>query len=764
MTKNVSIPAPVCKRENGEISAFFNRLPVAVREALADAPASDIDRLMSDVERAYPPFSAIQAMSFNFTRGLERDDLIEAERDLADKPLKRTQAVQRLHKRALEAVEYVHLWAGLVGGRAADKVVSALCFDTHKLKRRDTLKWSRKQKVVPLGCGAAEQPRYLAEVIEKSRIGRRAERWFQAYYLQSLADRPDWQWKAFFLTLTLPGEWHPNPSVGKNSWNSETIRAGSDELNRRARAALKDATDALGHRPRRLGLGYREFQADCTPHLHDFVFIHPDDAPVYLACLKKHFPGPALKVEPHDNGKGRFATYCVAYLRSGDEGDAEEAAQAKKPGSRYAAAANRHRIRRTETYGFRRGFWGQWRTLGQQPSRPAGIMGEVWRLMKSGDHAALIDAADLMDAVPSWDLRRSQEYAALGETHGRLKDQIADLKTERGRLSRRAEDRPQRAQINAQIDALQKKAAAIWEARCSIPEEDRKPCRAPSGWENETVKYNAVTDRPTDDPRAPGPEDLERTRIDAIVAPDGYRLSLEKHCLLVPSSESSEGVSRAIVGNGPRDLSESKRAPAHACEAERWAERWAKAQQTHHVARRARKARLSRRRECQEARREAQREPQEWTTWAEKVRRIRRTAAALGIEPGRLKDRLPASPGQLAAEAAQEAAKRRRWEQEAEAAAARAAARAEAAAADYADRLKATGLPLTLDLITVAAEAAGLLIEGDTIRDAADKKSPAVRLAALGAISRSLSAEWRLRHAGRIRRRTTATPAAKAAA
>ena len=100
-----------------------------------------------------------------------------------------------------------------------------------------------------------------------------AELYAWARGIESLADERGYQ--KFLLTLTLPAEWHPNPTTRRNSWNG----CGADVAARELLARWQKIIQRWNMNPKIAGkyIGLRTIEphADGCPHLHAVLYLDP---------------------------------------------------------------------------------------------------------------------------------------------------------------------------------------------------------------------------------------------------------------------------------------------------------------------------------------------------------------------------------------------------------------------------------------------------------------------------------------------------------
>lgn len=118
--------------------------------------------------------------------------------------------------------------------------------------------------------------------------------------------------KGFFVTLTLPGHFHPNPSAGKNTWNGSTPEQGHDELHRLCRLIQREVNRKFG---KLIGIRVEEPHEDGCPHWHLLIYIKPEHEAQLRKIIERYFGnGIAAQVEAIDPSKGRGASYIMKYI------------------------------------------------------------------------------------------------------------------------------------------------------------------------------------------------------------------------------------------------------------------------------------------------------------------------------------------------------------------------------------------------------------------------------------------------------------------
>ena len=179
-----------------------------------------------------------------------------------------------------------------------------------------------------------------------------------------------------FVTLTLPPSWHPDPAVGRNSWDGALPNVAMAELNKRwSRLRAREAA-----RRRRAGGGCFhglrtvEPHKDQCPHLHALVIT--DDKTRTSEAIRDLWPGRrAAKIDdlaemlapdgtPLYSRTELVVGYCVKYITAaldGGEDDAEsDEACEDKASPAVRGWASTWGVRRFSLFGLPGGAFGLW--------------------------------------------------------------------------------------------------------------------------------------------------------------------------------------------------------------------------------------------------------------------------------------------------------------------------------------------------------------------------------------------------------------------
>ena len=116
----------------------------------------------------------------------------------------------------------------------------------------------------------------------------------------------------YFVTLTLPPKFHPNPANGNSTWNGATPSQGHAELQRRWRSIQRRVGENGG---KCFGVRVEEPHEDGCPHWHALIFVAPERESILRKCIVRVFGGDlAAQVERIDRSRGSGASYLLKYI------------------------------------------------------------------------------------------------------------------------------------------------------------------------------------------------------------------------------------------------------------------------------------------------------------------------------------------------------------------------------------------------------------------------------------------------------------------
>jgi hypothetical protein len=262
----------------------------------------------------------------------------------------------------------------LVGGKTKNKRVTPSQRSSRKKSNEANIKWlanteihSRDGVVFKLNDAGVTAEKRLAEM-EAVTAG-----------IQKEAEAQGLVWAS--CVVTLPPEFHPNPSKGKNSWNGtmpgEAMKVLMDRF-ASARAVLNNKKIKLA------GMRTVESHQDGCPHVNFLIYYAPKHQKKVKAAFKSAF-GKSEKLcrfMPGKTGAGaaKFATYATKYIKKYIKGgaDLDDACLEEQ------AWASAWSIRRFQFFGIP--SLTNWRSLRSSSVTPQDYAtAELWVAARAGD-------------------------------------------------------------------------------------------------------------------------------------------------------------------------------------------------------------------------------------------------------------------------------------------------------------------------------------------------------------------------------------------
>jgi hypothetical protein len=310
---------------------------------------------------------------------------------------------RQLRREAADARTYLAAALRLVGSRGSRYV------DAHSLKcwqRRQERadEWAARRALVNVATG---QTIGMADVMQASREAAVA----RVYGMMcAIGDRARQRgWTPLFLTLTLPGSWHPSPSIGGRTWTPEHHPAAADKELQHRWARFRALLHKQGIDPE--GFWSREPHSDGCPHQHAVLWIDPAQADAVRQTVAAVYPGVhGGRVVVIDETRARAETYVMFYilksLNSTDQAKRHAAGAINDNGTadgdhlaEHAAVrawASERRLRRYAFVG-PHGSQRTWQLLATWDAPPEGAPARLraaWEAMQVQDGARVLDLLD----------------------------------------------------------------------------------------------------------------------------------------------------------------------------------------------------------------------------------------------------------------------------------------------------------------------------------------------------------------------------------
>ncbi|WP_304349399.1 replication endonuclease [Comamonas testosteroni] len=215
-------------------------------------------------------------------------------------------------KRKLNRERKHNLWHAsvllkLVGKKRAKYSCSTI-FNEFKESKKKEFEFIKNCKIV----GEDKKVLKLSDCVKSSKQAI-AEKINLIKVQEKIAEQKGWTW--VFITLTLPGEYHPNPLLGKNTYNGVSPRESAKILNmniKRVRALLQKWNIKAGKNY--IGCSSAEAHKDGVLHKHMLFFCSQDMLEDLRKAFEVHFPNLNDKSFAVNNGKAKASSYVFKYV------------------------------------------------------------------------------------------------------------------------------------------------------------------------------------------------------------------------------------------------------------------------------------------------------------------------------------------------------------------------------------------------------------------------------------------------------------------
>lgn len=257
-----------------EVRSLSRKLASRWIEEQKNNPESAVGAALANEAGAY---DRVRKNRIDVTSAMKEDGEIDSaiEKKLAEIPLLPTPILDYVRSRFSrtirghhrQQIEMIGLHAGLVGKRAGKKI-SDLNHGAAQHAKWSSRIWASGVEVrLPRGESIP-----MIDLLENKKKARFAELVAISNGLEKHARSKGLS--PGFLTLTAPAQFHPNPSIGKNSWNGSTPREAANWLQtegERLRSRLAKSGITMS------GIRVFEMHDDECPHLHALIYAAPDE-------------------------------------------------------------------------------------------------------------------------------------------------------------------------------------------------------------------------------------------------------------------------------------------------------------------------------------------------------------------------------------------------------------------------------------------------------------------------------------------------------
>jgi hypothetical protein len=217
--------------------------------------------------------------------------------------------VQRWYRRSLlrnarQRLDYAHHKQRLIGAEKS-RIISSPVLASRRYQRAKQDVYLENTEVFSVGVDGEELAITCADLYKTPR------KIFGKHYVRMKGlEKFSLEQKliGYFLTLTLPPEWHPNPKNGNNSWKGASPGDGHRELQRKWRNWQVVFGTTMFVR-------VEEQHEDGTPHWHILIWIKSEDEDRLLKKFVQHFGvRPAADIRKIDLSKGTGTSYLSKYV------------------------------------------------------------------------------------------------------------------------------------------------------------------------------------------------------------------------------------------------------------------------------------------------------------------------------------------------------------------------------------------------------------------------------------------------------------------
>jgi len=199
-----------------------------------------------------------------------------------------------------------------VGGKTDQPYCSDQTLTFRKTQEAISLKTLEGVYVSRVGSG---QIITLADIAKDQEQRRFNQLFHISKNLQSVAD--DAGFEGYFVTFTAPGNYHPNPALGKRSYDQERLRSGHEYIQdrwKRIRARLAKLKCPLSV-DTFFGMRFVEAHKDGCAHWHLLFFTTPERFAQFQSLANEYFPARRQwDYEKVDRARGEASSYLFKYV------------------------------------------------------------------------------------------------------------------------------------------------------------------------------------------------------------------------------------------------------------------------------------------------------------------------------------------------------------------------------------------------------------------------------------------------------------------
>ncbi|MDF5959084.1 replication endonuclease [Pseudomonas aeruginosa] len=201
-------------------------------------------------------------------------------------------------------------------GQVGGKTMQPYCSDrTLEFRKRQEEASHKSLEKIYVKRKSSDHIITLAEIAKKQELRKFNHLFHVSKNIQAMAD--DLGFKGYFVTFTAPGNYHPNPTKGKRSYNQDSLRNAHTYLQDhwkliRARLAKADVPLSISTL---FGMRFVEVHKDGCAHWHLLIFTNRKNFSIFRELANEFFPAHRQwDYKKINRKKGSATSYLFKYV------------------------------------------------------------------------------------------------------------------------------------------------------------------------------------------------------------------------------------------------------------------------------------------------------------------------------------------------------------------------------------------------------------------------------------------------------------------
>lgn len=213
-----------------------------------------------------------------------------------------------LTKHARQLSEYYGLLMSEIG-RSASPIVSQLVLESRERQIQRQTEYANTHQFVTTAA-SGEQISVKFSDPERDAWRRASKNYIRLKGLDAFCEKAGLQ--GYFVTITLPAKYHPNPANGKRSWNGST----PSDAHKQLQTLWRTFQRRFGETGKKVfGVRVEEPHDDACPHWHALIYVEPERETDFQARIQSVFgSGFSTKVVLIDRSLSTGASYLTKYI------------------------------------------------------------------------------------------------------------------------------------------------------------------------------------------------------------------------------------------------------------------------------------------------------------------------------------------------------------------------------------------------------------------------------------------------------------------